>query len=63
MANGEVMMVGVSIYWLLLSEETERLLVGNGAVKMTDELQLRERDMIIYGLVKDKVSEVILVEN
>lgn len=62
-ANGEVMMVGVSIYWLLLSEETERLLVGNGAVKMTDELQLRERDMIIYGLVKDKVSEVILVEN
>ncbi len=56
-------MVGVSIYWLLLSEETERLLVGNGAVKMTDELQLRERDMIIYGLVKDKVSEVILVEN
>lgn len=57
------MMVGVSIYWLLLSEETERLLVGNGAVKMTDELQLRERDMIIYGLVKDKVSEVILVEN
>lgn len=58
--NGEVMMVGVSIYWLLLSDETERLLMESGAVEMTDNLQLRERDMIIYGLMKDKVSEVKL---
>lgn len=62
-ASGETMMVGVSIYWLLLSEEMERLLMEDGGVEMTDHLQLRERDMIIYGLMKDKVSEAILVEN
>lgn len=58
-ASGEVMMVGVNIYWLLLSDETERQLMENGAVEMTDKLQLRERDMIIYGLMKDRVSDVI----
>ena len=53
--NGVQMMVRVSIYWLLLSDETEALLMQGGAVVMTDNLQLRERDTIIYGLMKDKI--------
>jgi len=58
-ANGEMMMVGVTIYWLLLDNEMERLLWEGGAVDMTESLELRERDMIIYSLMKNKVSEII----
>lgn len=60
-AGGELMMVGVSIYWLLLSYEMERLLRSAGAVDMTETLELRERDMIIYGLIKDKVPDSLTI--
>ena len=60
-ANGEVLLVGVSIYWLLLSNEMERELRDGGAVDMTEMLELRERDMIIYGLIKDKVPDSLTI--
>lgn len=60
-ADGELMMVGVSIYWLLLSDEMECLLRNAGAVDMTETLELRERDMIIYGLIKNKVPNSLTI--
>lgn len=60
-ANGEVMLVGVSVFWLMLGEEMEILLKEAGAVEMTDEIELRERDMIIYSLLKDQIPTNIQV--
>lgn len=60
-ADGALMVVRVSTYWLLLSDEMERLLRKGGAVDMTETLELRERDMIIYGLIKDKVPDSLTI--
>ena len=53
-ANGESMLVGVSIYWLVLSEDAEQRLRDGGAVDMEERVRLRERDSIVYGLLKDR---------
>lgn len=39
----------------------ERELRDGGAVDMTEMLELRERDMIIYGLIKDKVPDSLTI--
>ena len=52
-ANGEIMLVGVSIYWLVLNEEMELQLREKGAIDMDVGVILRERDRIIFNLMQN----------
>ena len=59
-ANGETMLVAVSVYWLVLNREMELQLSEGRAIDMDVGIELRERDRIIYYLMQniERPSEI-----
>ncbi len=59
-ANGETMLVAVSVYWLVLNREMELQLREGRAIDMDVGIELRERDRIIYYLMQniERPSEI-----